>query len=94
MSQSGGSSSDDFDAADDVDPAIVYTLEDFLAEQEFLDSIGRQIAGKLKAKLEEQSAESSRRRSGPGRHKRRQPSPALYMPFSILNCKPKNNTVL
>ena len=63
MSQSGDSSSDDFDAADDVDPTIVYTLEDFWAEQDLLDSIGWQIAQKLTAKLEEQSAESSRRRS-------------------------------
>jgi hypothetical protein len=39
-----------------------------LAEQEFLDSVGQKIAGKLKAKLEQRGVESSRRRSGPRRH--------------------------
>ena len=66
--ESGSSCFDDDDDTDTLDPTKVYTLEDFITEQEILDRIGEWIGAELMAKLEEQSVESSRRRSGPRRY--------------------------
>lgn len=46
---------------DSIDPADIYPLEEFLAEQQALDSLGGRIFTKIKAKL---AGSSSGRRSG------------------------------
>lgn len=48
------------------DPAEMYTFEDFMAEQNVLDSLGRRIEAKLNAKVEVRTA--SRRRSDPRKY--------------------------
>ncbi|KAI4979066.1 hypothetical protein ZWY2020_015819 [Hordeum vulgare] len=68
MSQSSSSSSGDHDAMDeDIDDLVeVYTMEDFMAEQQILDVLTQHIGEKLKVMLE-QSVDSFHRRSGPRR---------------------------
>lgn len=70
--QPNASSSDDIDYSsledlDNINPTEFYTIEDFIAEQDFLDSIAERVSAKLKANVE-QRAESSRRRSGTRRY--------------------------
>ena len=47
---------------DEFDPLEVYSLEDFIAEEEILDEFGRKIEEKLKVKIGEESATTQRRR--------------------------------
>lgn len=73
--QPDSSSSDDLDYSssedlDDIDPTEFYTIEDFIAEQDYLDSIADRVGAKLKVNVD-QIAESSRRRSGTRRYIRR-----------------------
>lgn len=57
----------------EIDPADVYTLDDFLAEDEKLESFRRRIGDKLKAKFEGASSE-------PPSHRQRQSGPQMYIP--------------
>jgi hypothetical protein len=51
---------EDADDGDEIDPADVYTLDDFIVESEKYDSFRRKIGDKLKAKVEAASSPPSR----------------------------------
>ncbi|KAF8673451.1 hypothetical protein HU200_049018 [Digitaria exilis] len=57
-----GSDTDLDDVSEEIDPSEVYTLDDFLAEDEIMESFQRKIGDKLKAKIEGDSSEPPRRR--------------------------------
>jgi len=58
---------------EEIDPAEVYTLEDFLIEDEKLEAFRRKIGEKLKANIEGSSSE-------PPCHRQRQSGPRRYVP--------------
>uniref|UniRef100_A0A0D3HM52 Uncharacterized protein n=1 Tax=Oryza barthii TaxID=65489 RepID=A0A0D3HM52_9ORYZ len=70
---SGGDGGDEDTVLEEIDPAEVYTLEDFLAEDEIMESFRRKIGDKLKAKIEGSS-------SAPPRRRQRQSGPRRYIP--------------
>lgn len=70
---SGGDGGNEDTVLEEIDPAEVYTLEDFLAEDEIMESFRRKIGDKLKAKIEGSS-------SGPPRRRQRQSGPRRYIP--------------
>lgn len=55
----------DIDSTMSDDPAEIYTFEDFMSEQNILDSIGHRIEAKLKAKI---GNRTTRHRSGPRKY--------------------------
>lgn len=57
--------SDDVDETNTIDPTELYTMDDFIAEQNIFDGFAGQIAAKFKATME---AGTSRRRSAPRRY--------------------------
>lgn len=61
---------DDREEAEDFDPTEVFTVEDFLAEDEIMDEFIREIGDELKADIERESTTPRRRRrqSGPRRY--------------------------
>jgi hypothetical protein len=55
MSHEPDSDQENNDLSDaDFDPLDIYSLEDFIAEEEILDEIGRQVGEKLKAQINEE----------------------------------------
>ena len=61
---------DDLPEADDFDPTEVFTMEDFLAEDEIVEEFVRKIGDGLKADIEGRTSSVTRRRrqSGPRRY--------------------------